>query len=99
MKLKKKKNIISPEELEKEVIQLREKIKKFNIQKNEMVNNFNINKNLELKNLFDKINPIIQNYMNDNSIEILLDSKYVFMGKVNSDLSKNLIEEIDKIIN
>ena len=37
--------------------------------------------------------------MNDNSIEILLDRKYVFMGKVNSDLSKKLINEIDKKIN
>ena len=43
-----------------------------------------------------KINPIIQNYMRENSIEILLDSKNVFIGDINSDLTQIIINEINK---
>ena len=53
----------------------------------------------ELDSLFKKINPIIQNYMNKNSIEVLLDRKNIFIGSINSDLTKILIDEINKATN
>ena len=61
-----------------------------------MVSNFNKEKNQKIKNLFDQMNPIIQNYMEENSIDILLDRKNVFMGKKNSDITEIIIKEIDK---
>ena len=64
-----------------------------------MVNEFNVFKDKELDSVFKKINPIIQNYMDKNSIEILLDRKKVFIGSINSDLTKILINEINKNIN
>ena len=59
-------------------------------------------KKLELKrkkniNIFlTETSPIIQNYMEENSIDILLDRKNVFMGKKNSDITEIIIKEIDK---
>ena len=97
-KLNQKKNLISNEEYQKEVNKLKNKIKNFNIKKNEMVNNFKNEKNLELDNLFKIINPIIQEYMKENSIEILLNSKNIFMGRKEIDLTEILIEEINKKI-
>ena len=97
-KLNQKKNLISNEEYQKEVNKLKTKIKNFNIKKNEMVNNFKNEKNLELDNLFKIINPIIQEYMKENSIEILLNSKNIFMGRKEIDLTEILIEEINKKI-
>ena len=61
-----------------------------------MVSEFNTFKDKELNSLFKKINPIIQDYMDKNSIEILLDRKNVFIGSINSDLTKILINEINK---
>ena len=49
----------------------------------------------ELKIFFDQVNPIIQNYMNDNSIEMIFNSKNIFMGNKNLDLTNQLIIEID----
>ncbi len=95
-KINKKKNLISNEEYQKEINQLKDKIKSFNIKKNKMVDNFKNTKNKELENLFQIINPVIQNYMKVNSIEILLNSKNIFMGKKEIDLTQKLIEEIDK---
>ena len=97
-KINQKKNLISNEEYQKEVNKLKTKIKNFNIKKNEMVNNFKNEKNKELDNLFKIINPIIQEYMKENSIEILLNSKNIFMGRKEIDLTEILIEEINKKI-
>ena len=93
--IKIKQNIISEDEYNKEVNLLKNKIKEFNIEKNKMVNEFNTFKENELDSLFKKINPIIQNYMNKNSIEILLDRKNLFIGSINSDLTKIMIDEIN----
>ena len=51
-----------------------------------------------LKNFFIQINPLIQNYMEKNSIDILLERKNVFIGRSNSDITNVIINEInDKI--
>ena len=63
-----------------------------------MVKDFSDLKNKEIKALFTKINPIIQNYMNENSIEILINSKNVFIGSIKSDLTQVLIKEINSKI-
>ena len=60
-----------------------------------MAKNFNDIKKKELKIFFDMINPIVQNYMNEKSIDILFNSNHIFMGNKRSDLTKQLIEEIN----
>ena len=96
--IKKKQNIISEDEYSKEINLLKDKIKTFRNEKNVMVSNFNNEKNQKIKNLFDQMNPIIQNYMDQNSIDILLDRKNVYIGNVGSDITKNVIDEINKNI-
>tara|TARA_Y100000996_G_C22434547_1_gene607127 strand:- start:196 stop:711 length:516 start_codon:yes stop_codon:yes gene_type:complete len=93
--IKLKKNIISEQELEKEVNDLKKKIANFNKEKNLMVKNFNDIKKKELKIFFDMINPVVQNYMNEKSIDILFNTNHIFMGNKNSDLTNQLIEEIN----
>ena len=94
--IKKKQNILSKDELNKEVDLLKNKIKEFKIEKNTMVSEFKNFKDKELDALFKRINPIMQSYMNKNSIEILLERKNVFIGSIKSDLTKILIDEINK---
>ena len=96
--IKKKQNIISEIEFDKEVKILKENIKIFRNEKNQMVSNFNKQKNQKIKSLFDQMNPIIQNYMDQNSIDILLDRKNVYIGNIGSDITKNVIDEINKNI-
>ena len=96
--IKKKQNIISENEYNKEINLLKDKIKIFRNEKNIMVSNFNNEKNQKIKNLFNKMNPIIQNYMDQNSIDILLDRKNVYIGNIGSDITKDVIDEINKNI-
>ena len=98
IEIKKKQNILSSEELNKEIILLEKEINKFRKYKDEMVKNFNTNKNTELENVFKLINPIIQNFMEKNSINILIERKNVFLGKINSDITIDLIDLINKEI-
>jgi len=95
--IKKKQNISSSEEITKEIELLKKKVKQYNDEKNILVSKFKNFKQKEIEILMSKINPIIQNHMKENSIEILLDSKNVFIGDVNSDLTQIIINKINKI--
>lgn len=91
-----KKNLLSEKELKKEIDELKKKIENLNNQKNKMVKEFTKVKNNELQFFFKTINPVIENYMMQNSIDILLNSKNIFIGSKNLDLTENLIQEINK---
>ena len=93
--IKKKKNVISKDELEKELLILKDKITEFNKIKDQLVLKFENKRNKEINEFFLKINPIIQNYMNENSIDILLERKNVFIGKNDSDITNIIIKQIN----
>ncbi len=97
--IKKKQNILSKEELEEEIIKLRIQVNNLRTEKDDMVKNVNEIKNKELKQLYKKINPIIQSYMDKNNITILLDMKNIIAGKTNSNITNDIIDEINKNIN
>ena len=94
--LQKKKNIISEEDHKKELSILRNKISEYRNIKNKKSDEFNKIRNEKITAFFNKANPIIQKYMDDNSLDILLDRKNVFIGKVNSDITNDIISLIDK---
>lgn len=94
--IKNKKNVISEDAFNKEVISFQKKVQEFKAEKNEIVKNFNDFKRKELKNIFKKISPIINDYMEENSISILLDSKNIFMGSKKSNLTEDILDSINK---
>ena len=69
--LNNKKNILSDSDFENELEILKNKISEYREIKNEITLNFENQKNEKLNNFFSKVNPIIQEYMNKNSINIL----------------------------
>ena len=91
-----KKNIISEEYHKKELSILRNKISEYRNIKDKKSDEFKKIRNEKITAFFNKANPIIQKYMDDNSLDILLDRKNVFIGKVNSDITKEIISLIDK---
>ena len=56
-------------------------------------------KEKKLNNFLKKINPIIQEYMKKNKIDIVLEKKQIFIGNNNKDISKDIIELINKKAN
>ena len=94
--IKKKQNVISQEQFDLEVKNLQDKVSKYRVLKNEMVKSLDEIKKEKLSDFFKKINPIIQNYMDANSVDILLERKNVFIGKNKSDITDIIVKEIDK---
>ena len=93
--IKKKQNVISQEQFDLEVKNLQDKVSKYRVLKNEMVKSLDKKKKEKLSDFFKKINPIIQNYMDANSVDILLERKNVFIGKNKSDITDIIIKIID----
>ena len=94
-KINSQKNILSKEQIEKEIVLLNEEFKKYNIEKNNLLNDFKNQKKQKLDNFLKKINPLIHEYMKKNSIDIILDQRQIFIGNVNKDIT----EKILKIVN
>jgi outer membrane protein len=93
--IKKKKNVISDEAYNKEVIDFKKKFQEFSKEKNKIVQEFNIFKKEEIKNIFKKINPIINDYMEENSVNLLFDSKNIFMGAKKLNLTEDILKKIN----
>ena len=90
-----KKNIISKKEFEKEINNLRIQIKDFKVKKDNMVKDFNNLKVEELNKVLAKFNIKIQDYMSQNSIDIVLNKNNIFIGKISSDITKSVLVEIN----
>jgi outer membrane protein len=91
-----KKNIISTEAYNKEVEDFKKKFAEFSSEKNQIVNEFNNFKKNELENFFKKISPTINDYMKENSIKILFDSKNIFIGAQELNFTEDVLKKINK---
>ena len=93
-----KKNLISNEELINELKKLQTKFQDYKKKKNKEIESLKKKRNINIINFINLINPIIEKYMTDNSIYMLIDKKNVFIANNNYDITKKLIELIDNEI-
>ena len=92
--IQKQKNIISEEELKKKLFEFRKDVGSFRQDRQKVINDFNQKKKEQFEEFFKKITPIIENYVAENKIDILLDKKNIFVASK----KKNITQEIIKII-
>ena len=93
-----KKNIISKEDFDKQVLLFKEKANKFKEDQSKMIEDFNNFKKKEFDGILNEISPIINAYMEKKSVKILLDSKNILIGRSNLNLTNEVIKEINKKI-
>ena len=89
------KNIISKDELNKNINEFQIKLKNYKNLRLDEINLLKKKRNEDILNLLKSINPLIEKYMSDNSISILIDKKNIFIADKNFDITKNLIDLID----
>ena len=92
--IKKQKNIISEDEFKKKLVEFRKEVASFSQDRKKLINEFNQKKKIEFDEFFKKISPIIENYVTEKNIDILLDKKNIFIASK----EKNITQEIIKII-
>ncbi len=93
--INKTKNIVSKDQLEKDINLFNQEVAKFKKEKNDLLNEFKKKKDIELKNFLKKINPLIQDYMKSNSIDLILEKNQIFIGNQNKDITNDIIKAIN----
>ena len=86
------KNIASKEDINKKITLHKQNIKDFDLLKKKLSNDLNKIKETEMKNLIKLINPLLETYMEENSIDIILNKEIVYFAKDQYDISKNILE-------
>ena len=95
-KILKTKNIVSKEEFNKSVNSFKKKVDNYENSKKKTIEELKQIRNKEIIRFFKLINPIIENIMEENSIEILIDKKNIFMAKSDNDITQIVIENINE---
>lgn len=90
------KNVISEKEFNNKLSVLKNKVDKYNQEKDRLYKDFIETKNSELRIFFDKINPLLQAYLDEKKIYILFEKKNIFIGRSSRDITNELIKIIDK---
>ena len=93
-----KKNLVTNEEINKELRSLNVEFQNYRKNKIKEIDELKAKRKRNILNFIKLINPIIEKYMSDNSIAILLDKKNIFIASKNYDITKNLVTLIDKDI-
>ena len=91
-------NIISEKQLEINIKEFQNKLKDYRKYKSNELEKLNKIRNDEILKLLNLVNPIIQEYMNNNSISFLMEKKNIYIADKSYDITNNLIELINKKI-
>ena len=94
--INKKKNIVSEEVLNEEISLFNSEVESYKLEKDKIVKNFKKKKKEKLDNFLKEINPIIQEYMKNKSIDIVLEKNQIFMGNSSKDITMDIIELVNK---
>ena len=94
--IKKLKKIISKDEYNKKVSLFQEKVEIYNKEKSNILKSFENKKKKELDIFFQSLNEIMNVYMKENSISIIIDKKNIVMAAVKNDISNEIIDLVNK---
>ena len=93
------KSIISEDALNKKISEFQNKLKLYKDYKSKEINNIKNKRDKDILNLINKINPIVENFMKENSISIIIDKKNIFIANKNYDITNDIIKEINNNFN
>ena len=90
-----KQNILSKEEFNSKLSDLKKEIDIFNKEKNIKIIDYEKLKKKELDKFIKRITPLIENYTVDNSISLVVNQKNIFIGNKKYDITKDIIDLVD----
>ena len=95
-KLIAQKNVLSKEEFEKKIIELRKDISNYQKDRNKTSNE---SAKLRVKastKLINKLTPILEEYSKKNSIRIIVQKKNIVMGKKEDDITNDILKLVNQ---
>ena len=94
--IKNQKNILSEEELNKKLIELRKAINDHNSKKRNIDIKFRDQKIKNTNTLVQNLNKILAKYAEENSISFILQKKNIVIGKTDLDITNQIMEIFNK---
>ena len=85
------KNIISEDEFQVQTNLLSKKIKNHNTKKEAFLNEINLIRNEKIVSIINSINPIIEKYIDENQIDIVLNKNSIFISKNEFDITDKIL--------
>ena len=95
-KIEKQKNVFSEEEFKSQILLLENEIRGFNEYSKKISVEFDKKKKNELDEFMKFISPIIENYIKEKSITIVLNKKNIFIASKEYDITEDIINIVDK---
>ena len=93
-----KKNILSQEEFNSKLAELKKNLKLYNDEKQKKINEFEKNKKKLINDFFKQITPLIEDYVKNNSIDLVVSKNNVFIASKKLDITNDIIQIIDEKI-
>ena len=97
-KLIAQKNVLSAEDFKKKISLLRESLKKYNLERSEKINSLKNKRNSSITTLLKEINPILTEFAKTNEITLIIDKRYIILGKNELDITDQILKILDKKI-
>ena len=94
-KIIQQKKVLSAEEYKKQVKALREKVSSLQTQRNNLLDTVAKQRSKARAELLKTLNPIIKNYMKENTVRLVLEKKSILLA----DENLNITEEITGLLN
>ena len=93
-----KKNDLSKEDYKKEADSLRKTVLEYQTSRRAAVEEIAKKRSGARKKLLDGLTPILETYTKENSISLIIDKKYLVMGDTDLDITKLVIEKLNKAL-
>ena len=94
--LKNKKNVISSDEYNNLLKNFKEKMNKYNNSTIKFENNFKLLKSKYTNQVLEELKPLLNDYVKNNNISLLISQKLVIVGKKNLDITNDIIQLVNK---
>ena len=91
-----KKNILSKEEYGKNMNSLRKKNIDYQTERRSAIDKITMQRAEARETLLKKLKPILESYIKENSVSLVVDKKYILGGGIESDITKVIVEELNK---
>ena len=95
-KLISQKNILSKDEFENKLKDLRNEISNYQKDRNKSVNDITNSRVKASTKLIQKLNPILEDYSKRESIKIIIQKKHIVIGKKEYDITKDILELVNQ---
>ena len=91
-----KKNILTKDEYNKKTDSLRKKVIDYQSQRRASLDKIATQRVKSRETLLQKLTPILDSYMKENNISLVIDKKYTLGGNPEIDITKVIVEKLNK---